>query len=510
MKLPDHKFSISALFWRILATLLALISPWCIVQIIDRGISNHDIPALWIWVSVAAATQILSGVSTYISHNTIARISRQAEKNKLDKLYHHIFHADLRSLSEHAQGQMMRQLLSAAAGERSFISSLYTTCIPLMISGIGTLAILFTLSWSLALISLLIIPMGGIIWWWLRKRIRHSTESYYHIQESLYQHIIDSFRAILSIRALHQSSKFIRRYQDITTSFQNNAVDLQKKQAIYAPIFDIIQALTLVLIFGLGGNYVLEGHLTIGVLLGFQVYLMRLFGLMRSSTAIFTEYQNYLVCLDQQNKILSLSPAPTPIFDAVNSPSVLEIHDLSFSFGTHPVWDHFSLTLSEGEKYALLLPSGGGKTTLARCILGIYPIDSGSISIPDANTQTIGFVPQENVLFDGTIRENIELTCQSTLSDDKLHHLIRICGLEDVYAHYEKTSIGSQGSHLSGGEQRRVMLARALANDPKFLIIDQMASELEPDLCQAIFNRIQESYPKLGILYLGHRKPEWD
>ena len=510
MKLPDHKFSICALFWRILATLLALISPWCIVQIIDRGISHHDYFALWIWVGIAAVTQVLSGVSAYISSNTITTISRQAEKNKLDKLYHHIFHADLRSLSEQAQGQMMRQLLSAAAGERSFISSLYTTCIPLFVSGIGTLTILLTLSWSLALISLLIIPIGGIIWWWIRKRIRHSTESYYQTQESLYHHIVDSFRAILPIRALHQSSKFIKRYQDITTTFQNNAIDLQKKQAIYAPIFDVIQALALVLIFGLGGYYVLEGNLTIGVLLGFQVYLMRLFGLMRSSTAIFTEYQNYLVCLEQQNKILALSPAPIPSFDAINSPSVLEIHDLSFSFDTHSVWDHFSLTISEGEKYALLIPSGGGKTTLARCILGIYSIDSGTIAIPESNTQTIGFVPQENVLFDGTIRENIELTCQSALSDEKLHQLIRICGLEEVFAHYEKISIGAQGSHLSGGEQRRVMLARALANDPKLLIIDQMASELEPDLCRAIFGRIQESYPKLGILYLGHRKPEWD
>ena len=96
------------------------------------------------------------------------------------------------------------------------------------------------------------------------------------------------------------------------------------------------------------------------------------------------------------------------------------------------------------------------------------------------------------------------------LSDDDFNHLLYICCLEPLAKQIGRDSIGEAGSRLSGGEQRRVMLARALANRPKLLIIDQMTSEIEPELCQTIFSRIVEDNPKIGILYLGHRQPEWD
>ena len=96
------------------------------------------------------------------------------------------------------------------------------------------------------------------------------------------------------------------------------------------------------------------------------------------------------------------------------------------------------------------------------------------------------------------------------LDDDDFNHLLYICCLEPLAKQIGRDSIGEAGSRLSGGEQRRVMLARALANRPKLLIIDQMTSEIEPELCQTIFSRIVEDNPKIGILYLGHRQPEWD
>ena len=85
-----------------------------------------------------------------------------------------------------------------------------------------------------------------------------------------------------------------------------------------------------------------------------------------------------------------------------------------------------------------------------------------------------------------------------------------MCGLEGVAGRLGDQALGERGGKLSGGEQRRVMLARALANSPRLLIIDQMASELEPELCRTIFERIQSCFPSMAILYLGHRLPEWE
>ena len=188
---------------------------------------------------------------------------------------------------------------------------------------------------------------------------------------------------------------------------------------------------------------------------------------------------------------------------------VLHLDKVCFSFGEHVIWQDKSLIIKKGEFSAILLPSGGGKTTLARCILGLYPISSGSIAVPDGDVRNVGFVPQENVLFDGSIRDNISMMC-GIMDDAKFENIIEMCGLEELYGRLKDECIGEQGARLSGGEQRRVMLARALAGEPKLLIIDQMASELEPELCRLIFDRIHEKMPELGILYLGHRMPEWD
>ena len=494
--------------WFSSASLLALVVPWGLAKVVDTGIAQSNWQSMIFWLITAALAQIISGLLRYVGTCQISRLKQALRNSQISRLFRRIMYADLRALPDHARGKAMGQILFASDTKCFFMDFLYTQGAALFTTGIGTVTALVYLSWQTAVLSLIVCPFAALLWLWIKKKIRLAARAEYEAQESLFQEFTSIFTSLTSIRALHREAQFTRRFEATTAHSSQTDYILQKKLAIQGPFFDILQALVLIAVFGYGGYLVMYDAMTIGAILAFQVYFARLFGIMKSSTGIFSAWQEYVEGQARAHDIEHLPQAQTIQFDASKSPELLRITDLSFSFDSHPVWQNENLVVHEGDKKAILLPSGAGKTTLARCILGLYPTETGSIAIPDGDVQNIGFVPQENVLFDGSIRDNITLL-GNPASDEDYGEVLYLCGLEEVSSRFGDGSIGEQGSRLSGGEQRRVMLARALISAPRLLIIDQMASELEPDLCQQIFERIHEKYPSMGILYLGHRMPEW-
>ncbi len=496
--------------WLLAASCLMLSVPWYIVQIIDRGIVQQDMHALALYLVLAAASQACAGICRYIGNNRIMHHALSLSRERQKTLYQKVMSADLMSFPQIAQGKALGQLLTAARSEQSFFEILYRQCMPLIVSAVITLGALFMLSWKLACLSIMLLPLAGFLWLYLKKRIRSETRASYESWENVYRVLADSFRTLIPIRALHLTDHFSRKFDDVSGQCLDTGYRLQKTVGVQAPAFDIIQALILVALFGFGGMQVMHGELSIGILLGFQVYLSRLFSLVRNGTGIFGAYQSLMEGQSRARALEALPPAPHLELQAACAPELLRIDGLCFAFGTRNIWHDFNFSLAEGEYRAILLPSGSGKTTLARCILGLYPHPKGTICIPDGDSRTIGFVPQDNTLFNGSIRDNIAFAHEQPITDEAFTRVFKACCLENVCAHFGDEPIGEYGAKLSGGEQRRVMLARALANNPKLLIIDQLASELEPDLCRQIFRNIRQMAPKLGILYLGHRAPEWD
>lgn len=495
--------------WIAVASLLSLVVPWGIAKIVDVGIVNRDIQILAIWLGIVTLAQILSGILRYLGVCQIAKLRLNLQMARMNALFRRVMYADMRALPDQVRGQAMGQILFASSSESYFMEVLYTQGAALLVTGLGTVAALLYLSWQTAILSLILCPFSAALWLWIKHKIRPAARREFETHESLFREFTDYFTALTSIRALHRESQFTSKFETTSEQCCQAGYTLQKRLAVQGPFFDILQAFVLVAVFGYGGYLVMSDALTLGAVVAFQVYLARLFAILKSSTSLFSAWQQYLEGRARSCDIERLPAAPEVHFGKAQSPRLLQVDHLSFSFGDHVIWEDESLSLSEGERKAILLPSGSGKTTLARCILGLYPIAQGAIDVPEGDVKNIGFVCQENVLFDGSVRDNVALL-GDTLTDEQYHELLYVCALEEVDRRFGTESIGDQGSRLSGGEQRRVMLARSLVTHPKLLVIDQMASELEPELCRQIFERIREKYPKMGILYLGHRMPEWD
>ncbi len=491
-----------------ISSVLSIASPIFLVQVIDLGIVAGDMKQVWIWSVLAALSQLLSGMMRFWGECHVRRYALREERSCLCRMFERTMGADLRVFPDIAQGRAMGQIIFSSGSERYFIETLYSQGIPVVVTGIGTFSALICLSWKLALLSFLIIPFGFVLWFWMKRRIGPATREAYESREKLYREIVDSLRAMCSIRALHREQEFIDGVKASSEKSAKAGYAQSRALGVQGPFFDGLQAFVILVVFVMGGYGVSEGSVTIGVLLGFQLYLSRFFGLMRSGTGLFGAWQQYVEGRARASEIEGLPKAESVKFEKTSGDEVLRLTEVCFSFGERTVWEKENLVICKGEKKAILLPSGGGKTTLARCIMGLYPLTSGRIEIPEGDPVCIGFVPQENVLFDASLRKNIELA--GAVEDEDYRRLLKICGLEDLSDRLGQESVGEQGARLSGGEQRRVMLARALSLEPKLLIIDQMASELEPELCRKIFSEIQEAMPEMGILYFGHREPEWN
>ena len=483
-----------------------LMVPYCLMYAIDEGLKAGAFEPALHWSCFAALAQIFASIMGYVARVRANREAVTTTNDVLQKLFVRATHADFKAITQSDQIQWPGQVLNTASSYGDWASTRYTLILPLLISGVCTGIVLLSLSWQLALLSLILFPVCLWILVALRKRIRTTTRDMMAVQEAVYAELMAVFASLVPIRALSKEKTAYERFCQTCTQNVASQIAQFAVMAKQGPIFDIYQAIVLIAVFGIGGWYVAQGALSIGLIVGFQLYLSRLFGLMRNGAGVFTAYHQFLEGRQRAAAIESMPQAPEATFESCEPPKVLDISHLSFSFGEHEIWHDFSLVLYRGDRKSILSCSGSGKTTLARLILGLYRPDSGTIALCDKTAAHIGFVPQDNFMSLGNLRENVELL-SGPISDEAYEELLDICRLRGIQEHAATLPKHTLPHVLSGGEQRRVMLARALAIRPTLLMIDQMTSDLEPALCDAIFQDLKTRFPDMAILYLGHRAP---
>lgn len=493
-------------FLVVLSALTALATPYCLMLAIQKGLETADLQMAIIWSSAAAASQIASGMLNYFARKRITLESIALDQTVRNSLFNLAINADFLQFAEASPAEWASKIISTSHSFKAWLNALYNTAIPLVITALGTFGVLLNLSWKIALVSFAVMPFTAVVFMLLRKKVRTQSRAYFEANEDNYRAFTESFEALVPIRALNRNTWLSQKIEKTSKKVVYAGTRYASALALQAPLFDIYQAIVLIIVFGLGGYFIATGDTELAIVIGFQLYLAKLFNVIKSASGLYVSFHEFVEGRARSDTIRQIKQQQSPTFECTNEPEVLRIEHLHFSFGSHVVWQDYTLTLNQGEHKAILNCSGSGKTTLARLILGLYSPQSGTIALPNGSPTSIGFVPQDNFLLTGTLRENIEFL-SGPIDDATYTELLDMCGLQAVSEQTHGELLGTNAMKLSGGEQRRVMLARALACKPKLLIIDQMTSELEPELCDRIFTSIAEMRPKLAILYLGHRTP---
>jgi len=387
-----------------------------------------------------------------------------------------------------------------------------------LVNIIFIMIMMFFLNWKLTLYSLTPIPVMIIIFYVvstsLEKRYTKNQEAISSINSQLEL----SFSGIKIIKAFDCQDKY-KRFFDITLQERyNTEYSLIKLQAGLNLIYEYIGYIGQIVILFFGGYMAVKGEISIGTFLAFYTYLMMMIYPMLDLPQLFISGKQAFVNIDRLEEIKNF-PNENNRFtneEAITNFTSISFKDTTFNFEKAPLFKKLNLTIDPKKKTLLMGEVGCGKSTLISLLTGLIKPDSGSIMINDINVNRlkrdeflncIGYVPQDPLLFSGTIFNNVTFGVDEV--DPELYQqVLETSQLDQEIANFEKkdkTTLGEKGTAVSGGQKQRIAIARALMRKPKFLILDDITSSLDAENERKLWVSMNKYFPDTGALMVSHR-----
>ena len=355
--------------------------------------------------------------------------------------------------------------------------------------------VLFTMSWQLTLVVLIVFPAIVIA---SVKFQRDSNTAYLTVRERVGNNLgtlQEGIAAVRVIQAYAQEDHQIKRFETSNRSLFESHVRSIRISTWYFGLVEFSGVIATSLVVGMGGWLVHRGTVSLGTVVAFILLLSSLFDPVQQLSQLYNGVQSAAAALHKLFAILDAVPEVDEAADAVTLPvrGDLAVRDVTFTYqgGTSPALVDVSLVVHDGERVALVGPTGAGKSTLAKLMARLYDPNFGEVTYGDTNLksgthqslrQRIVVVPQEGFLFNGTIRDNVRLArIQST--DAEVESALDRLG---VLSHFERlpdgldTEVRERGTRLSAGERQLVALGRAALVDPAVLVLDEATSNLDP------------------------------
>lgn len=382
------------------------------------------------------------------------------------------------------------------------------------------LAMSTLISWKLTLAAIIPLPFIALAMKIYGKIIH---ERYTLAQDAfgdMNDQVLESVAGIRVIRAYVQERHDEQRFADITEDVYKKNLAVAKVDAYFEPTIRLCVGLSYAIGLTYGIYLVFHNELTLGDLVSFNMYLGMMIWPMFAIGELINIMQRGGASLDRVNETLNEKPdvedVPNPI--PVETPETIEFKDVTFRYPTSTIHnlEHIDLTIKRGETLGIVGRTGSGKSTLLKQLLHEYPVGSGELTISGVPIQQIaldrlhgwiGYVPQEQILFSKTVRQNIQFGCPGA-SDEKILEAIRTAAFDrdlGTLSDGLDTLVGERGVALSGGQKQRVSLARAFIADPELLILDDALSAVDARTEARIIENIRSQRSGKTTLISTHR-----
>lgn len=505
----------------VMASILVLLDPLIVKFLIDEVIPNGRIS----WLPLIAAAFFLThmGRLTFDSLAGILNfraVQKMTFRSRLSLLRH------LQRLSaEYHDNKPVGDTLHRLQVDVDQVATMSGEVIPTalrMVTGCTLILItMLVLNYRLTAIVLPLIPVFILARRRFHDRLRHASDSVQQQSGKMIGFLEEHLSAIVQVQLLSCEQREARRFARLSS----HAVRAQVKRRLIELFFSSVLYLIIVLgmagVLCLGGYEVMTGTLTAGGLVAFYGYTLQLFIPLYAVVDIYSKLQRVGASARRLMEIaeveLTLRDRPGALTLKPDTLGSIELKEVSFGYHSdRTVLESISLSVAAGERVALAGTSGNGKSTIARLVARLYDPRSGAVLVEGMDVRDVKlkslrssviFVPQDPVLFDVTLRENL-LYGNPRASQSELDSVARLAQLEPLLGRLPNgwnEPLGPRGNRLSGGERQRVALARALLQRPKILILDECTSALDELTEQRLLGELDGFLKNVTTIIISHR-----
>jgi len=503
--------------------------PAVITSVVDSVLQQRDVQLLDQITVGLLLVFLLRSITSLIENYSLNYVGEKLVVDLRLQLYRHLQTLSLGFFASRRVGELVSRLSSDVTVMRTVLTNNVNVLLQQVVILIGAVVVMLMLNWRLTLfivaLTPIIIGLGAAFGFWLR---RTSTE----IQDELAgattvtEEVLQNIREVKSfVREPYE----ISRYENAIDRALRAAIRLLRIRSLFGPIIAFLGFGALAMILWFGGREVLDGRLTGGQLIGFLVYGATLAGALGSLVGLYTSVQEALGATKRVFQILDTQPDINDMPGAktlTQAEGRITFDNVSFSYEERQeVLHHINLDIAPGEIVALVGPSGAGKSTIFNLIPRFYDPSGGEVQMDGVDVrgvtqaslrEQIGVVPQETLLFGGTIRENIRYG-RLDASEADIFEAAKAANAHDFILELPDqydTIVGERGIRLSGGQRQRVAIARAILKDPRVLLMDEATSSLDSEselLVQEALARLMQNRTtviiahRLSTIKIAHR-----
>ena len=428
----------------------------------------------------------------YVKSEAVA--TRNVEAALRGALVRKLQHLSIGHYREMQSGRIQSKMMRDVENIANLSSSIFMNGMEILINLVVAITVVLSKNLFVFIFFLLCAPVAGVISFVFRKKLRHLSRDYRHAVEETSAEVMDMVEMVPLSRAHALEDTETSKMNRLLHGIARRGLRLDITQSLFGAtnwvVFEGFQLICLVFTVGmfLGGSITSVGDITL-----YQQYFTML---VTSVTMILAMIPTFVRGIEAVTSVGELMHAEeeenndgkTPLADVEGA---FHFENVNFAYEQgHPVLSNFNLDVKPGETVALVGESGVGKTTVINMVIGYHFPDDGTVTIDGHNLREIDLrsyrkhiavVPQNTILFSGTIRENITYGLP-TVSEEKLAEILEAARLTETIAQLPnglETSVGEHGGKLSGGQRQRISIARALIRDPKVIILDEATSALD-------------------------------